>query len=185
MWLSEVETYISRNCESDSPHATMEVVQSYLYEWSVTSYCRSRDRRRRGAGRCPSRRPALQHERRRGDAPAREGQFAPGTGAGGDVHPDGCDPLVRFADDGYNTDCQCCIRLRIDGVEFRNGKAQALLLGAFFLMPLFATPQFSLAGMMCAAAGAIVLARPLIVPVSEESRRQHLLWGTALLVWAP
>jgi hypothetical protein len=59
----------------------------------------------------------------------------------------------------------------------------ALLLGAFFLMPLFATPHFSLAGMTCAAAGAAVLARPLMVPLSGESRRQHLLWGTGLLVW--
>ena len=60
---------------------------------------------------------------------------------------------------------------------------KALLLGAFFLMPLFATPQFSLTGMTCAAAGGMMLARPLIVPVSAESRRRHLVLGGAFLVW--
>ena len=59
----------------------------------------------------------------------------------------------------------------------------AVLLAAFFLMPPFATPQFSMAGMTAAAAGLALLARSLTVPLADDARRWHLRWGVVLLVW--
>ena len=58
----------------------------------------------------------------------------------------------------------------------------ALLLAVFFFMPLFATPKFSLTGMTATAAGLTLLARPLTVPLDDESRRRHLIAGSLLVI---
>ncbi len=66
-----------------------------------------------------------------------------------------------------------------DGTSF----FRALILGGLFLVPVFATPQFSLAGMTSAAAGLTLLARALALPLSAVARRRHLVSGTTLFVW--
>ncbi len=60
---------------------------------------------------------------------------------------------------------------------------RALILSGLFLVPVFATPQFSLAGMTSAAAGLTLLARALAVPLSAVARQRHLVSGTTLFVW--
>jgi hypothetical protein len=58
-----------------------------------------------------------------------------------------------------------------------------LLLSVAFLAPLFATPQFSLVGMTCAAAGLTLLTRALALPHRDPGLRGRLLFGVCLFGW--
>jgi hypothetical protein len=55
-----------------------------------------------------------------------------------------------------------------------------LLLSVAFLAPLFGTPQFSLVGMTCAAAGLTLLFRVRALPHSDTRLRVRLLFGACL-----
>jgi hypothetical protein len=59
----------------------------------------------------------------------------------------------------------------------------SVLLGAFFLLPIFVGQQFTQAAMLSAAAGVSLLARAVCEPLTGRSRHAHLWFGPALFVW--
>jgi hypothetical protein len=64
------------------------------------------------------------------------------------------------------------------------GSVGALLLSLGLLTPMFATPQFSIVGMTCAAAGSSLLASACGSPAAEVLSKRRLAAGTALLLWS-